>query len=254
MNLALPVLLYAAVAVFLLGMGWRISWWLRAPAPLKIVLTPAPKTFSGVAVRLAGEIFTFRSLFKGDRYFWIPAWLFHLSLALLLIGHLGGLVMPKVAEATLGLDESQFEHLAQVAGSVAGILAISTVLWLLIRRQVGERPRSISHFSDFFALILLLLILGTGSHMRFMGGLDIMQARQFVAGWLMFHLVPPPSNPVFAAHVILVSVLLIYIPFSKLVHIGGAALFSPTLNQRNNPRERRYAGPWGAAASISKSK
>lgn len=248
------MMLYAAAAVFLLGMVWRVGKWVRTPAPLKIVLTPAPKTASGVAGRLAGEIFGFKSLFKADRLFWVPAWLFHVSLLLLFAGHLGGLVMPKFAEATLGLDESQFEHLAQVAGSGAGILAVATLLWLLVRRLASERPRAISTFSDFFALVLLLLILGTGNHMRFMGGLDIVQARQFVAGWLAFHPVPPPSNPVFAAHVLLVSALLIYIPFSKLVHLGGAALFSPTLNQRNNPRERRYVGPWGSAAATNEFK
>jgi nitrate reductase gamma subunit len=219
---------------------------------LKIVLTPAPKTASGVAKRLAEEILCFSSLFKADGFLWMAAWLFHASLVLLFVGHLGGLVIPKFAEATLGLNESQFEHLAQVSGSAVGIVAIATVLWLLIRRMTAERPRAISTFSDFFALILLLLILGTGNHMRFMGGLDILQARQFVGGWLAFHPVPPPSNPVFAAHVLLVSVLLVYIPFSKLVHIGGAALFSPTLNQRNDPRERRYAGTRGVAIVTGK--
>lgn len=247
-------MLYAAVAVFLLGMTWRVFKWAHTPAPLKIVLTPAPKTASGVVGRLAGEIVCFSSLFKAGRGFWMAAWLFHVSLVLLFVGHLGGLVIPKFAEATLGLNESQFEHLARVAGSGAGILAIVTVLWLFLRRLAAERPRAISTFSDFFALILLLLILGTGNHMRFMGGLDIVQARQFVSGWLAFHPVPPPSNPVFAAHLFFVSVLLVYIPFSKLVHIGGAALFSPTLNQRNNPRERRYAGPRGVAVATDRSK
>lgn len=243
----LSALLYFAVAVFLLGMGWRMFGWLRVPAPLKIVLTPAPKTSSGVAGRLAGEIFAFKSLFKADRSFWAAAWLFHISLALLLIGHLGGLVLPKVAEATLGLDQNQFEHLAQAAGSGAGILATGTLLWLLLRRLVLERPRAISLFSDYFALALLLLIIGTGNGMRFMGGLDIVQAQQFVASWFAFHPVAPPASPIFMAHVILVSMLLIYIPFSKLAHIGGAALFNPALTQRNDARERRHEGQWRPA-------
>jgi [DsrC]-trisulfide reductase subunit M len=250
----LATLLYFAAAVFLLGMGWRMFTWLRAPVPLKIVLTPGPSTSSGVAGRLVSEIFGFRSLFKADRFFWVPAWLFHVSLALLLIGHLGGLVMPRVAEATLGLDDSQFEHLAQVAGSFAGILAIGALLWLLLRRLALQRPRAISLFSDYFALVLLLLIIGTGNDMRFMGGLDIVQARQFVGGWLAFHPAAPPANPVFAAHVILVSLLLIYIPFSKLVHIGGVALFNPALTQLNDARERRHAGQWTPLGAPNKLK
>ena len=87
MTLLLPALLYLSAAVFLIGMGWRLFKWLRTPVPLKIVLTPAPKTSSGVTRRLAEEMLGFRSLFKADRLFWIPSWLFHVSLVLLLVGH-----------------------------------------------------------------------------------------------------------------------------------------------------------------------
>jgi hypothetical protein len=38
------------------------------------------------------------------------------------------------------------------------------------------------------------------------------------------------------------------------VHIGGATLFSPTLNQRNDPRDRRHIGPWNAVPAAAKSK
>jgi nitrate reductase gamma subunit len=242
----LPALLYAAAAIFLIGMGWRMWRWLRTPSPLIIVLTPGPKTSWGVARRLMEEMFGFHSLFKADWAFWIPAWLFHLSLVLLLGGHFGGLVAPKFAQAALGLTEIQFERLAQVAGSVVGILALATVLGLLLRRLAAERPRRISTFSDFFALALLLLIIISGNQMRFMGGLDLMQARRFVAGWLAFAPVAPPAGPVFAAHILLICALLVYIPFSKLVHLGGATLFSPTLNQQNNPRTHRHANSWDA--------
>jgi [DsrC]-trisulfide reductase subunit M len=254
MTFLLPAILYVAAAVFLLGMVWRLVAWLRTPVPLKIVLTPGPKTTLGVTKRLAEEILGFRSLLKADRWLWIPAWLFHVSLVFLLMGHLGGLVMPKFSEATLGLNEDQFEHLAYVAGSIVGLVAIVALLWLLIRRLVLERPRKISTFSDYFAVVLLLLIIGTGNQMRFAKQLDIHQAWDFVNGWLTLHPVAPPSNPVFAAHIILVSALLIYIPFSKLVHIGGVTLFSPTLNQPNNPREQRYVGPWSAGPAAAKAK
>jgi len=251
MALLLPALLYAAAAIFLIGMGWRIWRWLRTPSPLVIVLTPGPKTSSGVARRLVEEMFGFRSLFKADHLFWVFAWLFHLSLLLLLGGHLGGLVFPKFSQTALGLTEIQFEWLAQVAGSAVGVLAMATLLALLVRRCAAERPRRISTISDFFALALLLLIIASGNQMRFMGGLDLMQSRRFVSGWLAFSPAAPPSDPVFTVHVLLICALLVYIPFSKLVHIGGATLLSPTLNQRNNPRDRRHVNPWDALPAHS---
>jgi nitrate reductase gamma subunit len=248
MTWMLPALFYLSAAVFLGGMGWRLFAWLRAPVPLKIVLTPAPASTAGVARRLAGEAFLFRSLLWGDRWLWWAAWLFHVSLVMLALGHFAGLVVPGLARASLGLTEEQFHHLAQVAGGAFGILAVVPLLWLLVRRLAMERLRYISTFSDYFALALLLLIIATGNQMRFMGGLDLAHARQFVSGLLMFRPVAPPSDLVFALHLILVCVLLAYIPFSKLVHFAGL-LFSPTLAQKNDPRERRHVGSWDTLAA-----
>lgn len=239
MTLLLPALLYASAAVFLAGMGWRLLTWLRAPVPLKIVLTPGPATSAGVTRRLAGEALLFRSLFQADRWLWGAAWLFHVSLVLLAVGHVAGLVVPELARASLRLTEDQFHQLAQVAGGVFGVLAVVPLLCLLLRRFTMERLRHISTFSDYFALALLLLVIATGNQMRFMGGLDLAQARQFVSGVLTLRPVAPPSDSAFLAHLLLVCALLIYIPFSKLMHLGGL-FFSPTLNQKNNPRECRH--------------
>ena len=44
-------------------------------------------------------------------------------------------------------------------------------------------------------------------------------------------------------HLFLVCVLLIYFPFSKLMHMGGV-FFSPTRNTKCNTREQRHVNPW----------
>ncbi len=240
MSMLLPALCYLSFAVFAAGMGWRLFTWLRAPVPLKIVLTPGPKTVVGVASRLTGEVVLFRSLFRADRALWCAAWLFHISLVLLGVGHLGGLVFPRFARAALGLTEGQFHHLADLAGGAFGVLGVVALLSLLWRRLAMERVRYISTLSDYVALGLLLLIVATGNHMRFMGGLEMSEAQSFVSGLLTFQPIAPPPLPAFQAHLLLVCALLVYIPFSKLVHLGGLVL-SPTLYQRNTPREQRYA-------------
>jgi nitrate reductase gamma subunit len=188
---------------------------------------------------LAGEALLFRSLFGADRWLWGVAWLFHVSLVLLAVGHIGGLVVPELARASLRLTEDQFHHWAQVGGGVFGVLAVVPLVGLLLRRLAMERLRYISTIGDYFALALLLLVVVTGNQMRFMGSLDLAQARQFVSGLLTFHPVPPPADAAFVAHLLLVCALLACIPFGKLAHLGGLVL-SPTLNQKNNPREQRY--------------
>ena len=47
-------------------------------------------------------------------------------------------------------------------------------------------------------------------------------------------------------HLLLVCVLMIVFPFSKLLHAPGL-FFSPTRNQADNPRERRHVAPWAQA-------
>jgi len=47
----------------------------------------------------------------------------------------------------------------------------------------------------------------------------------------------------FYVHFFLVCVLLAYIPFSKLMHLGGVFM-SPTRNLPNNSRAVRHENPW----------
>ncbi len=238
----LPVLFYLAAAVFVLGLAWRIATWLRAPVPLKIPVTPGPATYAGVARRLGGELLLFRSLWRADKTLWAAGWIFHVALVLLAFGHVGGLVCPEFPRRLLGLTAEGYARMSLVTGGAIGILAIAPLFYLALRRRLLERVRYISTFGDFLALGLLFLVIATGDEMRFQGAIDLAQAREFVAGLLAFRPVPPPGGFAFTAHMLSVCALLAYIPFSKLVHLGGV-FFNPTLNQRNNARELRHINP-----------
>jgi nitrate reductase gamma subunit len=239
----MAAVIYLSAVLFLLGMAWRIATWLHIPVPLSIPLTPGSKTGAGVVVQLAGEVVLFRSLFRADKLLWAAGWTFHLALVLLGIGHFGGLVCPELSRTVMGLTATEFMRMAHVSGGSIAILAILSLLSLFARRVLIERVRYLSTFSDYFVLALLFLVITAGSCMRFLGNFDIVQAREFVAGVLRFHPVPPPSNTAFTLHILSACTLLVFIPFSKLMHLGGIFL-SPTLNQRNDPRERRRVNPW----------
>jgi hypothetical protein len=55
--------------------------------------------------------------------------------------------------------------------------------------------------------------------------------------------VPQGVGVLYFVHVFLVSVLLVYFPFSKLLHAPGVFL-SPTRNMANNNRAKRHVNPW----------
>jgi len=67
---------------------------------------------------------------------------------------------------------------------------------------------------------------------------------------MRFDIQPLPDHPALFIHLILVALLMILFPFSKLLHAPGV-FFSPTRNQADTPREKRHLAPW--AAQIEKS-
>ncbi len=74
--------------------------------------------------------------------------------------------------------------------------------------------------------------------------------KAFFLGLMAFDIQPLPAHPGLFIHLLLVALLMIIFPFSKLLHAPGV-FFSPTRNQADNPREVRHLAPW--AAQIEKS-
>jgi len=223
------VLPYFAIGLFLIGMGYRIRVWIKTPQPGKMTIFPAPKS----ATRgILAEVFFFPSLFKGDRGLWAMSWTFHVTLVLVFLGHLR--VVTGLIDSTLhsmGVSEAGVQWMSSTVGGIAGIVMLATGLALFFRRIYTVRAREVSSFSDFFALLLLLAIIVTGDLMRFAGShFDLAQTRVWVASLLSFSPVVPHSG-MFLVHALLGQILLMYIPFSKILHLGGI-FFTQALVQR----------------------
>ena len=62
---------------------------------------------------------------------------------------------------------------------------------------------------------------------------------------------PLPTDLLLNLHLLLVALLMIIFPFSKLLHVPGV-FFSPTRNQIDNPREKRHL-PTHASANAKQS-
>jgi hypothetical protein len=84
----------------------------------------------------------------------------------------------------------------------------------------------------------------TGILMRYVLKVDVVSVKELTIGLVSFRPTAPEGIGVlFYIHVFLVSTLLAYFPFSKLVHMGGIFL-SPTRNLSNNSRIARHINPW----------
>lgn len=231
------ILAYLAATVFIVGLVAKVWKYATTPAPLKIPQTPAPVTETGVPGRMLSEVAVFKSLFKSNRVLWLAAYLFHIGLLLAVIKHFRFFFAGIAAVPGL----SVFTTYEMYAGPIMAI----GLLFLLMLRFVVDRHAYISVMSDYFLLLLLVGIAVTGVIAKHFLRVDLVQVKTFVMGIVSFSPQAFPAEPIFIIHFSLVLLLLVYFPFSKLMHAAGL-FFSPTRNQVDNPREKRLVTPWAA--------
>ncbi len=227
-------LAYFSALTFIVGILWRLIGYLRAPMPLPHALTPAPTTEGGSVLRVLGNLVIFPNLFKADKWLWAGAWIFHIVLAAVLFRHLRYFTYPVPG---LVLD---MQNVALFFGCLLG----AAILYLFWRRLALPRTLYISNIPDYFALILLGLIAGTGILLNYWLHVDVVDVKGFIMGLMTLHPAAVPRYPLFLLHLFFVLVLMLYFPFSKLLHAGGV-IFSPSQHQpfQIQQRGKRYVNP-----------
>lgn len=237
------LLFYVATAILVIGVARKIFIYARTPQPLKIPTTPAPTTRLGVAGRMLREVTVFESLFKSNKWIWLFGWVFHFCLLLELLWHLRYFTEP----TWFFIGWLHWFIVFTGLGMLAGLLG----LWG--RRFLVDRVRYISSPSDHLMLALLVAIAASGLTMKYLAHTDIVAVKAFFIGLMSFSWQPLPADPMLLVHLTLVASLMIVFPFSKLLHAPGV-FFSPTRNQVDNPRERRWVAGWSAKIDNTKAK
>jgi nitrate reductase gamma subunit len=271
---------YAAMAIFLTGLVYRVLKWANSPVPFHIPTTcgqqktlpwiksswiESPHTRLGVVTRMALEILFFRSLFRNSRAqlregprllyaenkgLWLAALAFHWSMLVIVLRHLRFFVVP-VPRFILGMDAVDgFFQVGAPQLLLTDVVIVVALLYLLQRRFANPQVRYISMVSDYLALFLLLGIAVSGILMRYFFKVDLEGVKQLAVGLVTFSpTVPASVSALFFVHLTLVSLLLAYFPFSKLVHMGGVFL-SPTRNLANSSRRVRHVNPWDYPVKV----
>ena len=267
---------YVAMALFLGGFCYRVIQWAKSPVPFRIPTTcgqgyslpwikydklEAPVKTSEVVARMFLEIVLFRSLwrntkasiypgpkltYESSKWLWLFGILFHYSFLVIVLRHMRLFLDP--VPAPISWLEF-FDGILQI-GAPTMYLTDATILLALIllfgRRLFNRHVRYISLANDYFPLYLIFAIALTGILMRFFlrTDIDIMAIKRLAVGLVTFQpTIIADIGSIFYVHLFLVSVLLAYFPFSKLMHMGGVFL-SPTRNLANNSRMRRHINPW----------
>ena len=281
------ILPYVAIIAFIAGFIYRVLNWAKSPVPFRIPTTAGqqksldfikqnkienPDTKMGVIIRMALEVFLFRSLFRNskaevteegdivyqwEKWLWLFGLLFHWGFFLTVFRHLRFFMDPVPAFVTFWTDKIDgvfWIDLQQIY--LTGFILLAGITFLFIRRLYLDKVRYISLVQDFFPVVLILCIATTGILMRYLTHADITAIKALGVGLASFNfggilntLATYDISMVFWAHFTLVCSLLIYFPTSKLMHAAGIFM-SPTRNMANNNRMVRHENPWNPEVEV----
>ena len=272
---------YAAVVVFAAGFVYRVVKWGRSAVPFKITTTGGqqyslpwirqnkidnPSSKMAVVLRMILEIVLFRSLFRNTRvrlfrdgpqlsygsskFLWLGALAFHGSFFLILARHMRFFTDPVPAIFTWLQTLDGIMQVGVPTLFATEIVILLALVYLLLRRILVPQLRYISLPSDYFPLFLILGIVITGILMRYFLRADITDIKILSMGLVQLRPeIPGGIGALFYTHLFLVCTLLVYFPWSKLMHLAGVFL-SPTRNMPNDNRMRRHVNPWNYPVDL----
>ena len=269
---------YAAAALFLVGVVVKVLRWASSPVPFRIPTTCGqqkslpwikqakienPSTTLGVVIRMALEVLAFRSLFRNTRtelkdgqlsyssnkWLWAAGLAFHYTFLVILLRHMRFFMEPIPGFVRAITTVDGFLQFPVPEVYVTTLVFLGALGFLLLRRVSSPQLRYISLPNDYFPLFLLLGIGVSGAFLRHVEKVAVPGAKATVMSLLHRAPSPQPLSGVFYGHLFLVSVLLAYFPFSKLMHAAGVFL-SPTRNLAANSREVRHVNPWNHPVHV----
>jgi nitrate reductase gamma subunit len=275
------VLPYAAILVLLIGIVTKVVSWARSPVPFRIPTSCGqqkslpwikqnkldnPSSTWGVIGRMLLEVLFFRSLFRNTRmdfrredgkvvygptkWLWLAGLAFHYSFLVIFFRHLRFFTEPVPGFVRLVQDVDGFFQVGVPVFYITSLALLGAVGYLLVRRLYIPQMRYISLINDYFPLLLILGIGATGFLLRHLVKTDVVGIKELGMGLLSLQPVPPAGvHWLFYSHLLLVCVLFLYFPFSKLMHMAGVFL-SPARNLANNNRAVRHINPWNYPVHV----
>jgi nitrate reductase gamma subunit len=271
---------YVAVFTFVVGFAWRIISWARSPVPFRIPTTCGqektlpwiksnnlenPHNIWGVIGRMFLEVVFFRSLFRNtkaelkdspklvygaDKFLWALSLAFHWSFLIIFLRHFRFVMVPVAGWVMYIQFLDSFMQIGLPIIYVTDAAIVVGLTYLFFRRVVVPQIRYISLPADYFPLLVILGLVLSGVCMRYFYKIDIVAVKELTMGLLALSpVIPEGISVIFYVHLFMLCVLLLYFPFSKLMHLGGVFL-SPTRNLANNNRMKRHINPWNPDVDV----
>lgn len=198
-------------------------------------------------VDIMQEMLLISKLFKHQRSLWWASYAFHLGIYVMFGWSLLLLV-------TVFWNPEFLVVGTTVVGAVGFALSTIGAVLLLVRRAVDESLRAYTPPQEYFNILLILATLVTGivAWTLFASPFDVARS--------VFAFDAAPLPPVVVAHLVLLGIMLLYIPLSKMSHYVGKFFAFHKVLWDNDPNvagskvaamaEREAADPAPAAWSA----
>jgi nitrate reductase gamma subunit len=157
--------------------------------------------------------------------------LFHFGVLMVLIGHIGGLLIPKTWTEAVGISEHSYHLMAVFIGTVAGLCTLIGMGILIARRRLTGPVFAATTRNDktMYVVLAAVIVLGLLATVRANitgAGYDY---RETISPWFrsLFYLSPDPqimaNVPLgFQIHILAAFALFAFWPFTRLVHAFSA--------------------------------
>jgi nitrate reductase gamma subunit len=159
--------------------------------------------------------------------------LFHFGILLVLLGHVGGILIPESVTSDVGISETAYHAVALTLGALSGFMTLTGIAILIYRRRTTGPVFSATTRNDKAMYVLLVAALVAGLVTTVLGNITghPHDYRLTVAPYFrsVFYLHPRveliSKAPVgFQIHVMIAWLLFAAWPFTRLVHVFSAPL------------------------------
>ena len=157
--------------------------------------------------------------------------LFHFGVLMVLIGHIGGLLIPKAWTEAVGITEHAYHLMAVFVGTVAGLCTLIGMAILIARRRLTGPVFAATTKNDkaMYAVLAAVIVLGLLATVRANVAGAGYDYRETVSPWFrsLFYLRPDPEIMAgvptsFQVHILFAFALFAFWPFTRLVHAFSA--------------------------------
>ncbi|MCR1835089.1 respiratory nitrate reductase subunit gamma [Oceanobacillus caeni] len=225
-----------------------IFWWVIFP-------------YIALTIMILGLLyrFTFRQLtwaapstnFLEKKWLRIGSPLFHYGIIFAFIGHVMGMVIPMEFYQRIGISDHLYHIGAMWGGGIAGLMVVVGLVILLIRKITIDPVRIKATFADFFSVLALLFVAGTGTYMSIIYNTTVVayEYRATIGPWFRSLFVFMPKYElmigipwILKIHVASAFAFFATIPFTRLVHIFSFPIRYPARSPQQYRSRDNYRG------------